>query len=129
MENLVRAFNSIGKIERSGRISLITPGELTREHCDAWYLEVENLYKASQSDPILILHDLRDCGTTPYFRQRAMEIHALARTLSAPTRTAFLVNEADHGSLRTFVNLTGSGSTHRLKIFSDHDEAIMWLQG
>jgi len=126
-----QSFFGNGRIEihYGGRLYVVANSELTREHVDAWYEKLAVLHKHWQdSQPLLLLIDTTACPTTPYFRQRIMELHTMAQVLPIKTYKAILAAPENSKELQVFAALTSFGSKHRLKIFSDREEAMQWLE-
>lgn len=125
-----REFAGGGTVEDlAGGMVKITTSELTRYHVDALYEQVVTLFSGWRSEaPIRLLFDVRHGATTPYFRQRSMELYALARSLPLQTRQAFVIDEKYVSDLRRFVNLTGLSKEHQLRIFTDNADAMQWLE-
>jgi hypothetical protein len=128
--NTVREFAGGGTIQELGNgIIRLTTNELTRDHVDAYYQEVATIYNGWRSEaPICVLCDITYGPTTSYFRQRAMELYALGRSLPLQTRQAFVINEENVSDLRKFVNLTGLVKEHKLRIFTNDVDALQWLE-
>ena len=124
-----RTFAGGGTVEDlTCDIIKITTSELTRYHVDALYEQIVIIFSGWRcEEPIRLLFDVRYCATTPYFRQRSMELYALSRSLPLQTRQAFVINENYVSDLRRFINLTGLSKEHQLCIFTDDAEAIQWL--
>lgn len=127
---ITREFAGGGTVEHvAGGIIKITTAELTRYHVDAFHETVATIIHGWRSEaPIRLLFDVRHGATTPYFRQRSMELYTLARTLPLYTRQAFVIHEKHASDLRRFVKLTSLSKEHRLRIFTDDAEAVLWLQ-
>lgn len=107
----------------------ITTNNLTRGHVDAFYNQVTTIYSDWRRDaPINLLIDVSHGPTTPYFRQRAMELYALARSLPLRTRQAYVVNEHHATELQKFVKLTGLSNEHKVRVFTDERDAVRWLE-
>jgi hypothetical protein len=126
-----QSFFGNGRIEihYGGRLYVISNSELTREHVDAWYEKMSELHKHWQDNqPLLVMIDTTACPTTPYFRQRIMELHTMAQVLPIKTYKAILAAPENSKELQVFAALTSFGSKHRLKIFSDREEAMQWLE-
>lgn len=126
----VREFTGGGTVEEldNGTIKFTT-NELTREHVDAYYEEVARVYSEWRRErPIYLLFDVSFGATTSYFRQRAMELYVLARSLPLRTRQAYLASEHHAAGLHKFVKLTGLSNEHKLRIFTDESEARRWLE-
>lgn len=120
-----------GKVEsyHEGKLFATIMSEPSREHVDAWFEEIEKIYNNWEYRiPVLLLIDATWGATTPHFRQRTMQLNALAMTLPIKTRTAFLVGEDYTAELQVFATLTGSGTGHRLAVFTEREEAIAWLE-
>ncbi len=126
---IAREFAGGGTVEDlADGIIKITTSELTRYHVDAFHDAVAAIIHGWRSEaPIRLLFDVRHGATTPYFRQRSMELYALGRSLPLQTRQAFVIDEKHASDLRRFVNLTGLSKEHKLRIFTNHLEAIQWL--
>lgn len=129
--DLVRQFAGDGTVEEyyEGRVVAITLGELTVEHIDALFEEIERIYREwkHSSKPILLLIDATFGATTPSFRQRLMQLNAIAMTLPIKTRKALLVQEGHTKDVEVFATLTGS-TGHRLSVFTDRERAVSWLE-
>ena len=127
--NLVAEFEGGGTVTQDGNLYIFTTQEPTREHISAWFETVSELLRSWEGDEILhMLFDATWGDTTPNYRQRLMELHAVARSLPIKTRSAILVNENQRSQLTTIAHLTGSGTDHRMVVFSDHDQALHWLE-
>jgi hypothetical protein len=98
---------------------------------DAFYKQIVALHQAAKGgQTLLFLIDASAGATSPYFRQRLMEVHALAQTLPCKTSKAIVADEKYSKELNVFATLTSmGGGKHRLKIFHDLAEAQTWLEG
>ncbi|MFP4322727.1 MAG: hypothetical protein ACLFTK_09760 [Anaerolineales bacterium] len=128
----VRSFLGGGTIEEyhNGKLVAVITSEPTKEHIESWFAEMQRIYRewVHLRRPILLLVDATWGATTPGFRQRMMQINALAVTQPYKTCTAFLVQAEHAAELTIFATLTGSGTTHRLRVFTERDAAIHWLE-
>lgn len=124
-------FAGGGRVEEyhKGRIMAFVTSEMTREHAEAFYNEAEKVFRnwVFLRKTIRIVVDASAGETTPTFRQKMMQLNAVATSLPLSSRTAFLVQPDHTKDLQLFANLTGSGTDHRLSVFTDRAEAIEWV--
>lgn len=124
------AFDGEGKIEKyfGGQVVVIRTNEPTRSHVDAWFEQLEEIINAEVNNrPFGLLFNAAWGETTPYFRQRILQVNAMLQVMSASTRIAVVVDEEYKRELQVFANLTGSGSNHRLFVFHAYKDAFDWL--
>lgn len=125
---MIGEFAGGGTLTQEDDLYIFTTGDLTREHVDTWFDSASSFLRNWASNEIIhILLDARSGETSPYYRQRLMELNAVARSLPIKTRIVVLVKDSQLAQLSTIAHLSDSGRDHRIIVLSNPTKAELWL--
>lgn len=112
-------------------VCLLTVTSNTRDSADEWAEQVQSLAEHwSNRQMILLMHDMRGLGLTPYLRQTIIKMMGINPDI--PERIAVILSADLLGkgaalftrTLRPFINNENS----QIRVFHDRANGIKWLE-